>query len=64
VNQLFHRRKLYRQGLLEAPDRTAPKVLVLHITGLPSREFLESSAVEEKATTAPTFASRLPVRHA
>lgn len=55
ANQLFHWRKLYRQGLLEAPSTTAPKLLPVHITGLPSREFLESSPVEQKATTAPTL---------
>lgn len=55
ANQLFHWRKLYRQGLLEAPGATAPKLLPVQITGLPSREFLESSAAEQKATTAPTL---------
>lgn len=55
ANQLFHWRKLYRQGLLEAPGATSPKLLPVHIAGLPSRELIESSPPEAKATTTPTL---------
>lgn len=46
ANQLFHWRKLYRQGLLETASASSAKLLPVHIAELPP-----SSAVPSSTTT-------------
>lgn len=44
ANQLFHWRKLYKQGLLEALGTTAPRLLPVHIADLLPQSSLAASA--------------------
>jgi transposase len=59
ANQLFHWRKLYKQGLLQAPGTTRPKLLPVHIADLPAEASLAPSP--SMATTAlPTIHIDIP----
>jgi transposase len=51
ANQLFHWRKLYKQGFLEEPITTSARLLPVQIAELPSRELIETSRSKTPATT-------------
>ncbi len=54
ANQLFHWRKLYIQGLLEAPGTTAAKLLPVHIADLPAQP-LRAASRSTATTAVPTI---------